>query len=570
MKPDFTYSDTPGLDATAFPVGLLRFSFDGKNINVISANEYYCGLFEMSETEYKKMKPDEYGFKTVATSTDFTESVEKCKAEAGSLVSFYFTARKMNGEPLYIGISARHIATEGSLYVFCACAHGIDWIVNRLSNYDRLTGLPKVHIFNDVAYEFMHRSGEGDCFALVSLDLNNFKLINEKIGTENGDKVLIKLGMELDAMSKGKGSCCRVFSDKYVMFIKFPEDRNLRNTIEKFIDFFTRSLRDEYVNYNVNISASAGIYFIEDTKNADMGIIMDKANIARKNAKAAENAQENSCMVYMEEMKTELSRALQITSEAERAIHNKEFIVYYQPKISLRGESVVGAEALVRWRKPDGTLIPPGMFLPYLEKSSFIKEVDFYVYDAVCSRIREEMDKGNKLIPISVNVSRLHLKDDDFVLKVKAMVNMHKIPPKYLEFELTENAFLDDEQRAVQILKELREIGFPVSIDDFGSGYSSLSLLKSLPVDILKLDRSFFGRNDLKENNAIVVSSIIDMANRMKINVICEGVETAEQVEFLKDTECDSVQGFYYARPIPQEELEDYVRNFNSQSLAAV
>jgi diguanylate cyclase (GGDEF)-like protein len=549
-------------DTKTFPVALMRISFDGGSIRVLSANEYYYGLFDMTEEEYNQNKPDEDGLQNAILSSDFADGFEKCSSNDECLFSFYFTASKKNNAFTYIGVSARLAEKNGGTYIFDACALGIDWIVNRLSNYDRLTGLPKIHILNSIADTFMQNTEINDCFALISLDFNNFKLINENIGAENGDKVLIALAAELESMCKGRGSCCRVFSDKYVMFIKFPESKDLKSLIEKRIDYFTKKVRDEYMSYNVNISISAGIYLIEEPKACDMGMAIDKANIARKKAKVEQNAQENSCMVFMEEMKTELNRALQITAEAERAIQNKEFIVYYQPKISLKGNTVVGAEALVRWKKPDGTLIPPGMFLPYLEKSSFIKEVDYYVYNAVCLYIRQCIDAGIKLVPISVNVSRLHLKDDDFIKNVKALIKKHNTPPKNLEFELTENAFLEDEQRAVQILTELREIGSLVSIDDFGSGYSSLSLLKSLPVDVLKLDRSFFGRNDLKANDAIVVSSIIDMASRMKINVICEGVETAEQVEFLKNTECDSVQGFYYARPIPQEEFEAFVKNF--------
>jgi len=190
--------------------------------------------------------------------------------------------------------------------------------------------------------------------------------------------------------------------------------------------------------------------------------------------------------------------------------------------------------------------------------------VDFYVYEAVCAHIRDALKQGEKILPVSVNVSRLHLKDEDFIEKVIKLVKKYAVPPEYLEFELTENAFLDDEQRAIQILRDLRNNGFLVSIDDFGSGYSSLNLLKELPVDILKLDRAFFGMNDLKENNAIVVSSIINMANQMNISVICEGVETREQVEFLKNTECDSVQGFFFAKPISKDEFDEFKINFNT------
>ncbi|MCL1823208.1 MAG: GGDEF domain-containing phosphodiesterase [Oscillospiraceae bacterium] len=552
-------------EKNTFPLGLIRFGYNGTNVSIISANEYYYGLFGMTEEEYFSLKPDEQGFQIVFAS-NVTENIDsmadiiKKEAEPEEEISFYFRARNKNKEAIYIGINARLAEEKDGTFIYDACAYGIDWIVNRLTNYDKLTGLPKIHIFNTVAMSYMNNADEDDKFAVISLDLNNFKLINEKIGAEKGDKVLTELGIELDSAVKNRGCCCRIFSDKYIVFVKYEKEEDIKVNTEKLIEKYTAKRRNEFDNCNFSISV--GIYFIENPEQVDITIAIDKANIARKNAKTAQNAQENFCVVYEEEMKTELSRAMQITAEAERAIYNREFIVYYQPKISLKGEYIVGAEALVRWLKPDGTIVPPGMFLPYLERSSFIKEVDFYVYDEVCRFIRNELDNGEKVIPISVNVSRLHLKDDDFISRVSEIVGRYQIPQQYLEFELTENAFFDDEQRAVQILKELRDKGFLVSIDDFGSGYSSLNLLKTLPVDILKLDRTFFGNNDLKENNAIVVTSIIDMANQMKISVICEGVETLEQVEFLKDTECNSVQGFYYAKPIPAEEFQKFKRSF--------
>jgi EAL domain-containing protein (putative c-di-GMP-specific phosphodiesterase class I) len=381
---------------------------------------------------------------------------------------------------------------------------------------------------------------------------------------ERGDHVLISLGTELGALAKGRGCCSRVFSDKYILFIKYSEETDIKSAINNFFEDFTKKIRSE--NNNCAISISAGIYIIENaaqTEESDLPKFVDRANIARKNAKAAQNAQENSCVIFKEEMKAELNRSMHITSEAERAMQNREFVVYYQPKISLKEGAVVGAEALVRWRKPDGTLIPPGAFLPYLEKSSFITKVDFYVYEIVCHRINEELRRGHTVLPVSVNVSRLHLRDSGFVEKVISMVEQYRVPPELLEFELTENALLDNEAKAISIMTRLRDFGFVVSIDDFGSGYSSLGLLKNLPVDILKLDRAFFGESDLKANNAIVVSSIIDMATRMNISVVCEGVETQEQVDFLrKNTQCDSVQGFYYARPVPPEDFDDFRERF--------
>ncbi|MCL2694075.1 MAG: bifunctional diguanylate cyclase/phosphodiesterase [Oscillospiraceae bacterium] len=557
---------TPNIcsDTSSFPLGMIKLAYDRKKIDILSANDYFFSLFGMTRESYSVLSADKYGAR-LALTADFSDAFKALPDpyEIGSELTYYFKAKDKDGELIYIGVSAKLTEVRDEVFYFDVCVYGIDWIVNRLTNYDRLTGAPKSHIFNSSFMEDIAEANDGDRFAVVSADLNNFKLINEKIGGDKGDKVLINLSLLLGSFVKGRGRCSRAFADKYVLYFKCLPGEDIKTDMENLINDFTKRMSAEFDI--TGLSMSVGIFIVEAPDDNSVAIFVDKANIARKNAKAAQNAQENSCVIYLEEMKTELDRAMQITGEAVRAIQNREFIVYYQPKISLKNKSVVGAEALVRWKKPDGTLVPPGMFLPYLEKSSFIKEVDFYVYDEVCCNIRDGLNKGKTILPVSVNVSRVHLKDDDFIEKVKHLVEKYDIPPKFLEFELTENAFLDDEYRAVQIMTELREIGFLVSIDDFGSGYSSLNLLKTLPVDILKLDRAFFGRSDLKENNAIVVTSIIDMANQMKISVICEGVETAEQVEFLKRTECDSVQGFYYAKAIPPGELESFRNEFEKQ-----
>ena len=554
-----TESIHTNMNANSLPMGLMRIRYENKKAELIYANKYYFDLFGLSEDEFYMQRPDEYGLQNVFDA-DFPAGFDNL--ELGDIIHFYIKGRAPDGQVIYVGVNAMLAERDGGTCVFDACSYAATWLIHRLTNYDNLTSLPKIHTLHAIFHEEMKKAADGDLYSIVSIDVNNFKLINEKIGQDSGDKLLIRLALEIKNHLKGKGAACRAFSDKYVYYFKVRENMDAKALTEAFIDDFTKKMRIEYENCNISISA--GIYFVTTPDNSGLPAFIDKANIARQNAKAEQNGQENFCLVYEEKMKDELDRSMQITWEAVRAIQNKEFIVYYQPKISLKKNAVAGAEALVRWQKPDGALIPPGLFIPYLEKSSFIKEVDFYVYEAVCAHIRDALKQGEKILPVSVNVSRLHLKDEDFIEKVIKLVKKYAVPPEYLEFELTENAFLDDEQRAIQILRDLRNNGFLVSIDDFGSGYSSLNLLKELPVDILKLDRAFFGMNDLKENNAIVVSSIINMANQMNISVICEGVETREQVEFLKNTECDSVQGFFFAKPISKDEFDEFKINFNT------
>ena len=420
-------------------------------------------------------------------------------------------------------------------------------IVDRLTNFDKLTGLPRSNKFKETATQLVR--GSSDKFALIYCDINNFKYINEKYGSDNGDRLLCSFAKKLPELPVPVCCSSRVFSDKFISLIRY-ENEDLRSIVLRFLNDFTASEKAHQPESNITVAS--GIYIVEDNDSFDINIAMDNVSIARKIAKERD---ETSCVLFEAQMKEKINRSIEIVSEAKHALINKEFVVYYQPKIGLKESNLVGAEALVRWRKPDGKIVPPGSFIPYLEKNGIIVNVDFYVYEEVCRFIRRRLDEKKPIVPISVNVSRIHLRDPAFLDKVLQIVRKYDIPSHLLEFELTESVFLENQSAAVNTMSEMKKHGFLVSIDDFGSGFSSLGLLKSLPVDILKIDKEFFANDTLQTNDQIMLSSIISMANRMNISVICEGVETLEQVQFLKETQCDMVQGFFYAKPISTEEF---------------
>ncbi|HBH0945146.1 TPA: EAL domain-containing protein, partial [Clostridioides difficile] len=208
------------------------------------------------------------------------------------------------------------------------------------------------------------------------------------------------------------------------------------------------------------------------------------------------------------------------------------------------------------WDNPQKGLIPPIEFIPVFERNGFIVNIDFYVFEEVCKKIREWMDEGQKVVPISVNLSRMHFVNSNFIEKFKLIVDKYKIPTRLIELELTETAVLDNIEGLLDTMNNLKEKGFVISMDDFGTGYSSLNLLKELPVDILKLDRAFFTEKDESNNEKIVISNVIKMAKELKMKVISEGVETISQVEFLKQIGCDMVQGYLFSKPMPVKEFE--------------
>ncbi len=242
-----------------------------------------------------------------------------------------------------------------------------------------------------------------------------------------------------------------------------------------------------------------------------------------------------------------------------RALSNGEIKVFYQPKIEAGSTRVVGAEALVRWQKPDGSFIYPDMFIPALEENGSIVELDFFVYEQVFKTLQDRVRAGKPIVPVSMNVSRAHLEDGRIYSYVKELFKKYHVLPQFTEFELTESMYVQNIDKIVSVVKEFREKGGRISMDDFGSGYSSLNLLTDLPIDTLKVDKVFLKNEHLDENEKTILSCVIEMAKKLHMDVVCEGVETEEQSRFLSLLGCDMFQGFLYARPLPQEEYHTYL-----------
>ena len=255
-------------------------------------------------------------------------------------------------------------------------------------------------------------------------------------------------------------------------------------------------------------------------------------------------------------MEQQIQKERMIVSNMESALVNNEFKVFLQPKIDLVSNQIVGAEALVRWKRPDGTMLPPNDFIPLFERNGFIIRLDFFMYEQVCKLLNKWKMSGSRIVPISVNVSRIHLYQDDFMDKILRLVESYEIDPSMIEFELTESIFLNNTRTAINMMKDLRNYGFCVSIDDFGAGYSSLNLLKDMRTDVLKLDKEFFREGDMQQEERIIVSSIISMAKQLNMKVLSEGVETEMQSDFLKAVQCDMAQGYLYAKPLPVSDFE--------------
>lgn len=436
------------------------------------------------------------------------------------------------------------------LRAYREAAHTIEY----LSGYDTHTGLMKYERFIRNIGSVLPTIETEKMAIFIYSNIGNIKYVTERFGEEIADKVLKEFAEHLKEEFQGKTLLARLGYDSLLAFaiVEIDEIQNyMEEKVRQVNREFTEKIGEKYKDCGLTVNS--GIYVVKD-KDATPQKAVANANMARKKAEDTKSM----CLVFEEQMDQEIKRAYEILGNMKYAMENKEFQVYYQQKVDTRNRKVVGAEALIRWQKADGTIIYPNQFIPIFEKEGVVVLLDYYVYESVCSYLRERLDAGLMVVPISMNVSRRHLQNKNLIIYVKDLLEKYQIPPELLEFELTENIEIENLETMEWMFRELKKLGVKVSIDDFGSGYSSLNVLRKMPIDVLKLDRVFledFGENKSEE---IIVSSIVNMAKQMDIIVLCEGVETEEQAEFLERIGCDLMQGYYFSRPVD-------VKKFNEQ-----
>ena len=427
--------------------------------------------------------------------------------------------------------------------------------VEQLSMKDYLTGLDRYEVFLEKLEENIKQIGDRR-ITIVYTDIKYFKYINETYGYQVGDALLKDFVAEMVKENNNLLCCARVYSDNFVSAGFLREDlsnEEFRNLIYRVNLEREAKFREKYLNSRLQFCT--GISIIDkNSRSLDAETVVSNANLARKVAKEMD---EDCCILFDNSMMEGIKREVEITSRVPKAITNHELKVYYQPKIETETLRLIGAEALVRWQKPDGTFVYPDQFIPLIERSGQVVDVDYYVYREAFKFVADRMAAGKNVVPISLNVSRVHLNKMHILEYIRELFEEYKIPSGMIEFELTESIYLDNTERALELVKGLHKLGTKVSMDDFGSGYSSLNLLSRLPIDIIKLDKVFLRENTLQESDKIIISCVVDMAKKLHIASLCEGVETQEQSDYLKKVGCQMQQGFYFSKPVPQKDFED-------------
>ena len=419
---------------------------------------------------------------------------------------------------------------------------------------DYITGFPNKHAFEEAIQHALDQTARRRTALLfVSADLLNFLHIYKSYGYENAEVLLGEVAIRLRENLDERITISRIHSDNFTFF--FPNTMDI-TTIMKKLESIRQSFEtkpfligeDEvYITINMGIS----VY----PKDADN--VRDLFRLANVALQKAEQEGGNNIMLYKPELMSQDREKIKLETDLRKAIENKEFELYYQPQIEVATNDLVGVEALIRWNHPKMGMVSPIKFIPLAEETGLIKPIEEWVLKQACSQNKKWQEKNYKPITMSVNMSSRRFNSSEIVQKVKDVLMDTKLEPKYLELEITESQLMYDAEQEIQTLNSLRSLGIKLSIDDFGTGYSSLSYLAKFPIDYIKIDRSFI--KDLEDNalNETIVSAIISLAQRLGLQVVAEGVEKSEQLEFLRGEKCEKYQGYYFSPPVPAHKLEE-------------
>ena len=503
------------LESHAFKISMILLNL------MISSMDGFAFLAELQRMEVAMNIP------VIVITADNNETKE--------LEALQLGAHDIIAKPFRPAIIKRRIANTINLLKTAA-------VVN-LYERDTLTGLYSFNFFTKKFTEVI-QTNQGKRYFVVFANISRFKLVNELFGRAEGDRLLKFIGKIMLDTFDDNGICGHAGADNFFV---------LMNN-ERYSEAVFKSIVTKLKSYTIpiNIVMRFGVCMIDDVS-MSIDKICDRAKLA---VDTFEGNYDSFINYYDDSIREKLLKEQMITNAMTKAVDERQFVVFYQPKFDLSSECVIGAEALVRWEHPEYGFLSPAEFIPIFEKNGFISELDYYVWDCVCQKIASWMKTGHVLMPISVNVSRVDLYNPKLPQLLFDLVNKYKIPIQYLHLEITESAYTDNAKQMIEIVNQIHKLGFVIEMDDFGTGYSSLNMLSDLPIEILKLDMSFLKNNVGRSSGRSVIQFMINLAKWLGLFVVAEGVETQEQAIFLRNMGCDYAQGYYYSKPVEDSDFE--------------
>lgn len=515
------------------------YASDGFDQFILSRQDFHGYFNELDDSE--SVHPTDIG----RLGADFFDYMRKGEEHPGISVKL----KRDDGKYFNSDFDAHYIRDnkENIIKGICTISIHTKNLKNKQNEevYDPLTGLYNRDAFCNLMYERVRKDRDRH-YALIQWDMGRFRVFNDMFGYEEGDELLKYMGIKMKEHIGDTGDCSRVFADHFYACIP-NEGMNVEHFIEKMKKYLNEYKKDfEIVPY-------FAIYPITNPNESKQKICN---NVRLTMIEAKNNLYSHTAFFNVENRKKTLSEQ-EILEEMKTALKNKEFVCRLQPKFSLTNGDLNGAEALAVWQHPSKGEILPSDFMQVIEVSGFITTLDRYLWEQVCMKLKEWIDKGYSVYPISINISRVHLYNPQLVDELLKLIRKYTLAPHLLQIELMENYYSIDPDQLVLVTKKLQDNGFSVSVDDFGTGNSSFNMLNHLPVNEIKIDKGFIDSIEKNDQGRKMVKSIVKLAEMVNIPVVAEGVETEKQVEFLRSVRCDYAQGFYFSKPVDFDTYED-------------
>ncbi len=488
----------------------------------------------------------------------------KEKNTGGRIHSVEFRAQGTDGIYHWFNFRYKSVADEDS---FCHGGAVIDitsdkekdLMIERMAYIDDVTQIYNRNKFMQIGKEILEctNNDKNINYWVIVIDIDSFHIINDTCGYANGDRLLKEIASVLTSNLSEGGFNARIGGDNFALIVKANDDENYPIRLVKRIQQDIAGIGGMGLETQ-NITCSAGYCLMSDgDQSCDFAQVLDRAEFALSLSDGTRNA----ILRFDNHAHDAIIAGNEIEKELSKALENHELVLYYQPKINLENGRVIGMEALIRWIKPDGTIVPPSDFIPVAENSMLITEISRFVLYEACRQNKQWQDMGLEPVTVSINLTAIDFYQTNVTESIQRALDETGLSPKYLDVELTESLALKDIDHAVMQMKEIKDLGVKLSMDDFGTGYSSLSYIQILPITILKLDRSFIMYLEEDEISREIVSAVIRIAKSKRIETIAEGIETQGQAEILKKSGCDHAQGYFFGKPMPADKFEEFLRS---------
>jgi diguanylate cyclase (GGDEF)-like protein/PAS domain S-box-containing protein len=483
--------------------------------------------------------------------------------EHGAVKNFVSEVRRRDGSVIWISENGRAVADgEGRLLYYEGSVEDItesrryQQRLEHQATHDALTALPNRSLLSDrLRQAVSYAKRYSQIVAVVFIDLDNFKLINDSLGHETGDNLLKAMSERMSENVRGSDTVARLSGDEFVILLRNEKgEEEVNGAVQRIIRAICRPWRNQGQEIVVTCSAGISLY---PRDSDDPSTLLKNADAAMYRAKELGR---NQIRFFTAEMSAAVRDRLDLQTRLHRALEQGEFVLYYQPKVDLATRRVIGMEALLRWLPPGEKMIGPDVFIPLAEDSGFIVQLGDWVLQEACRYTRQLHDAGLEHLQVAVNVSARQFHQRDLIQRIRAILDESGLAPEFLQLELTESLVMHDAEHFVATLESLDRLGVQLAVDDFGTGYSNLAYLKRFPVSRLKVDRTFVRDIATDPDDAAIVKAVISLAHSLGLRVVAEGVETAEQLDFLAANGCDEIQGYLFSRPVPPEQFESLLR----------